>query len=176
MLDACVVQFGSRSVKFGKGDKVKVAAFDPSAPHKVTMFFRHAEIREYDLTRLTDEVRQRLEHHGAKQKLVDKFASASTAAECVAAVDAVWASLRGGEWNLRGERGAGEELMILAEAVARVKGIATDSALKTLSGMSEADRKKIRALPKILEMVQTIERERAAASDGDESALDAFNE
>lgn len=170
MAQAIEVAFGDRVVKFGSRDKVQAGAFNPSEPGWLRFYFRDGTARVYNLTELSQEVQDRLRHHGAKQKLVDKFASAETPEECIAAVDAVWDALVGGSWGVRGEGGGG----ILAEAVARVTGAPIEKVREQLRAMSDADKAKLRKTPKVLAAIHAIELERAANGDGGDDILDQF--
>ena len=98
--------------------------------------------------------------HGLSQKLGDSYASLATPAEGIAAVNAVWKNLKAGVFNAAGGGSSGG---VLAEAVARIKGITVEKAIAAIEAMAEDKLDTLKANSRIKATIKVIQGERAAA-------------
>jgi hypothetical protein len=133
---------------------------------------------EYDLSSLSEEIKQNLLCHGASQKIGDAAASVKKRltdslgrdpsedelkAGVVEAMNAVWAQLASGEWRAaRGEGEAKPRVGEVAQAIARLRGMDVEEVAKLVAATDKEKVKAWRAHPQIQAEIAKIRAERAA--------------
>lgn len=126
-----------------------------------------------DPAKISDDIREQLVMHGLTQKIRDSFAGAKGDANYAQAqAEGVVEALLAGEWNRRGGGAFGGNL--LAEAVARIKGIEVGEAREKLGALTDDQRDALKKSPSVKKMILTIKAERAqaGANEDDDDALD----
>lgn len=135
--------------------------------------------QDYDLSSLSEEIKQNLLCHGASQKLGDAAASVKKRLsdslgrdpsddELKAAVresiDAVWKQLLDGEWRAsRGEGEAKPRIGEVATAIARLRGMDVEEVQKLVAATDKEKVKAWRAHPQIQAEIAKIRQEKAEA-------------
>lgn len=135
--------------------------------------FANKEKLTIDPSQLSDAIREQLVLHGLTQKVRDSFAGAKGDVNYAQAqAEGVAEALMAGEWNRRGGGAFGGNL--LAEAVARIKGIEISEARERLADLTDDQRDALKKSPSVKRMILTIKADRAnaAADGGDDEALD----
>jgi len=112
------------------------------------------ESRTFLVAELSEEIRKALELHGLKQKLGDA-ANKGNEAEKQIAIDAVWESLRAGDWTQRGGVSS-----LLVEALMRLTGADAGTVKGRLDGMTEEEKKTLQARPEVQKAINEIKIER----------------
>jgi hypothetical protein len=109
--------------------------------------------------------------HGIAQKLGDAK-SGGSASEKFEEVQAIWEGLKKGEWNRKGDRGAGiEELMAsVFQALAESAGQAKKAGawLKQYQDLDDAGREEVRKKKAVKAMIDKIRAERKLATNSEE--------
>lgn len=108
---------------------------------------------------LNAEMVQQLAIHGLAQKVGDSYAGADSVEEAIANATEVWKNLQAGNFNVRSSGTGG----ILAEALARIKGMSVDEVSAALSEMDEDGIDKLKKNAKVKAVIAVIRGERAAA-------------
>jgi hypothetical protein len=124
----------------------------------ITIEFGDGTKREFRPSDYPQEIRDRLELHGLKQKLVDSYSGAKKAVEdgdsesevsyAQESVEDVHGNLADGSWTSRRESG-GARTTQLARAVAEVLGIPVAEAAEKLAGMEDDAKKALAKHPKV---------------------------
>lgn len=108
----------------------------------------------------TDEIKEALLFHGAKQKITDAAAGAETTQEAFRKMQNVADRLASGLWDARGQDpGIASDL---AAALAAVKGITVNDAAERLAKLDDERLKGIKNNPLIKAELLRIKAERAA--------------
>lgn len=118
------------------------------------------------LNDLPEHIVTALAVHGLSQKVGDSYASAQSVAEAIGNAQEVWKNLVAGNFNVRNSTGG-----ILAEAVARIKGIAVEEAFTVLEALDEDKIDALKKNERVKATIAVIKGERAAAkavSSGDD--------
>lgn len=140
---------------------------------KLVFTFANDARVEIDPAKISDEIRDQLVMHGLTQKIRDSFAGAKGDVNfAVAQAEGVVEALLAGEWNRRGGGAFGGNL--LAEAVARLKGIEIGEARQRLAELTDDQREALKKASSVKKAILEIKAERANASDEDDSALDVL--
>lgn len=113
----------------------------------------------FTLAELPEAMVQELAAHGLSQKLGDSYASLASPAEGIAAVNAVWKNLKAGIFNATGGGSSGG---LLAEAIARIKGVTVEAAVAAIEAMSDEKLETVKANSKVKATIKVIQGERAA--------------
>lgn len=150
-------------------DKLDDGAANPQAgvPTGVIRFtFEDKETEDFDLSKVSDDMKFRLAIHGASQKIGDSYASASQATDAVAfakaAVKETIAQLYAGTW--RATVSAGPKANDLALAMSRVDGdTSLEDCIELVGAMSDDEKKVWKKKPKIAAQIALIAVERAQA-------------
>lgn len=137
---------------------------------KVVFDFANGSRVVAEASDFADNIKEQLMFHGLVQKLRDSFAGSKgdanyAQAQCEATLEA----LKAGDWN---RRGGGTGGTLLAEAVARVKGIDIADARVKVGELTEEQRESLKKAPSIVAATLEIQAERKQAKGGDDSALD----
>lgn len=123
------------------------------------------------LAELPDSMITELALHGLSQKIGDSYSGVKVVSEALASAKAVWENLKKGQFNSHSS-GSG----ILAEAVARIKGISIEEAQEAIAQLDEEAEDKLRKNDRVKAVVTVIRGERAAGKLGssDEDGLDGL--
>jgi len=124
-----------------------------------------------EVAKLSPEIQTRLMLHGAMQKVGDSYSSVrGNVVDAISRAKAVIAALSAGEWGPERE-GGGTRVGLLAEAIARIKGVSPDTARAALQlspDASDEDKKAMRSKistlrshPQIKATIARIQLERA---------------
>lgn len=113
-------------------------------------------VLEYNLSLLSETLRTELAIHGLSQKLGDSYSGLETVAEAMAMVKSVWANLLADKFNAS-VSGSG----LLAEAVARIKGISIAEAEAKLATADAEVIEKLKGNVKVKAVMVVIRGERA---------------
>lgn len=117
---------------------------------------------EFDTKRCDDQTKLDLLCHGASQKIGDSFAGAKgNFAEGKTNAQAVIDQLYEGKWNADREGGV-PRLAELAEAIARIKGVAVEAAMKAVEAGTDEQRKAWRSNAKVKAVIAQVRAEAAA--------------
>lgn len=111
-----------------------------------------------ELDKLTPAMVTELAIHGLSQKLGDSYSGAETVTEGIDAAKSTWKNLLAGNFNARASGGG-----LLAEAVARIKGISVADAEAKLAEATEEQIENLRKNSKVKDTITIIRGERAAA-------------
>lgn len=125
---------------------------------------------------LPEDIKVQLMLHGASQKLGDSYSGSESIEQAKAAFAAVLKQLQDGEWTVRGTSSGGARVTVLAEAIQRVTGRDLSEVTEMLAGLSDEQKKALRAHPQIKAAQAQINAERAqerAAKAQAESSGDA---
>jgi predicted HAD superfamily phosphohydrolase len=112
-----------------------------------------------DLGTLSPDMVKMLAVHGLSQKLGDSYASSETVAEAIESATGTMKNLQDGNFNARVQGSGG----ILAEAVARLKGIPVEQAQEMLAALDEEARLEIAKKPQVKATIDVIKGEKAIA-------------
>jgi hypothetical protein len=112
--------------------------------------------RVFDLSKLSEAMIRELAVHGASQKLGDSYSGVKVVTEAIQSVDDVWDNLMKGNFNAT-VSGSG----ILAEAVARIKGITIEEATAAIRSLDEEAVEKLKKNDRVKGMMIIIRGERA---------------
>lgn len=120
----------------------------------------------FDSSRVNDDIKARAMMHGFSQKIGDSYAGAASAENPLAyakqAVRETIATLYANEWKApRGE--GGPRVTDLAVAVSRVTGKSIEDVVALIEGLSDEDKKALRAKPKVKAALAAISQEKATA-------------
>jgi hypothetical protein len=119
------------------------------------------------LDELNEDIVRELAVHGLAQKVGDAYSGADNPTEAIAAAREVWGNLTRGVFNGRSSGTGG----IVAEAVARIKGISVEDAAAAIGGLDEDALDALKKNARVKAMIAVIKGERAAAkagADGDD--------
>jgi hypothetical protein len=121
---------------------------------------------EINVNELSDEIRQELMFHGLMQKVGDSYAGAkANYAEGIASAQKVIDQLIAGEWAAKRAAGEGKPRVgELAEAIARVKGVAIEKAAAAVAKATKEQVAQWRKLGKVKEAILAIRMEKLARS------------
>lgn len=111
------------------------------------------------------EVQLHFALHGMSQKLGDAYSSAKGDVEvALTAFNACLEQLKAGDWRAaRGEGDAKPRTTELAAAVARIKGVAVEDAVKALAAMDDDGRKALRSNDRVKATITLLRAEKAQA-------------
>lgn len=138
---------------------------------KLVFSFANGGGVEIDPSALSGEMKDQLVLHGLTQKIRDSFASAKGDANFAQAqAEGVCEALLSGEWNRRGGGGFGGSL--LAEAVARIKGIEIGEAKERLAALSDEQRDALKKAASVKKEILAIKAERGQKAAGNDDALE----
>ena len=112
----------------------------------------------FDLSELSAAMVTELAIHGLSQKVGDSYSGAETVSEGMELAKATWKNLLAGNFNARASGGG-----LLAEAVARIKGISVAEAEAKLAEATEEQIENLRKNGKVKDTITIIRGERAAA-------------
>lgn len=139
---------------------------------KLSIAFGNGTVVSVSLDDIPEELHVDLALHGLSQKLGDSYAGAKGDYEfAIKNVTQVVEQLKSGEW--RASRGSGESkprVGELAAAVARVKGISVDEALKVIDALDDESKKAVRNHAQIklaISQIRVEKAQEAAAKAGD---------
>lgn len=144
----------------------------------VTITFGNGSVVDFDLNKVSQEVRDQLALHGASQKIGDSYAGVKgNFAEGVANAKDVVEQLYAGVWRASREDDARPRLAELAAAIARIKGVPLESATAAVEKGTDEQRKTWRSNAKVKAVIAQIRAEKAAealqaAEASGEQALD----
>ncbi len=146
--------------------EAKVKFCDKSSDGNIVSFkFGNGAELTLDVSTLDQEIQTNLMIHGALQKIGDSYAGAAGDYDfAIAAAKKVIDNLLAGEWK-SGREGGGESkprVTELAEAVARIKGMELAQAVEVISGLSDDQRKALRAKDKVKSVIAQIRYEKAS--------------
>lgn len=119
--------------------------------------YENGQTRDFLMTDLSDEMRERLIIHGMKGKLGDAYAGQPENAEEI--TDRVWQSLLAGDWRSGSE--GGPRVTQLARALAEVAGKSLEEAVETLANLDDEKKKQLRAHPAVKAALTKIQLEDA---------------
>lgn len=147
--------------------EAKVKFCEKSAEGTIVSFiFGNGQELTLDVSTLDENIQTNLMIHGALQKIGDSYAGAAgDYAFAVAGAQKVIDNLLGGEWKSAREGSGGESkprVTELAEAVARIKGMELAQAVEVISGLTDEQRKALRAKDKVKSVIAQIRYEKAA--------------
>lgn len=145
----------------------------------VEFTFADGTVLAVSLGELSADIQLHLALHGIGQKVGDAYSGAKgDVAVAKASAQAVIDQLKSGEWRAaRGEGEAKPRVGELAEAIARIKGVAVEEVAKSLAGASDEQRKALRANDRVKAIIQVIRAEKAQKkleNMDDDDALEAF--
>lgn len=124
--------------------------------------FTSGETLTIQFSDITQDVRDKAESHGFKQKIADSYAGADPE-DAYAAAKGVVDRLANGEWTKTREGGGGgAKISQLAEAVAEVMGIERAEAVEKVSGLDDERKKELRAHPQVKQKLLEIKARRAS--------------
>lgn len=132
----------------------------------LTVGFPSGSTLEVKMTDLPEEMVHQLAFHGLSQKATDATAGKDPAAS-EAAVRSVVDALLAGNWTVRGSGtggGGAGRVTLLAEAVARLKGIEVAKAAELIAGLTDEEKKNLQAAKSVKAVILDIKAERLAAS------------
>jgi hypothetical protein len=112
----------------------------------------------FELSELSAAMITELAIHGLSQKVGDSYSGAETVSEGMELAKATWKNLLAGNFNARASGGG-----LLAEAVARIKGISIADAEAKLADATEEQIETLRKNSKVKDTITIIRGERAAA-------------
>lgn len=144
----------------------------------VTITFGNGQVVDFDLNKVSQEVRDQLALHGASQKIGDSYAGVKgNFAEGVANAKDVVEQLYAGVWRASREDDARPRLAELAAAIARIKSVPLESATAAVEKGTDEQRKTWRSNAKVKAVIAQIRAEKAAealqaAEASGEQALD----
>lgn len=125
----------------------------------VSLTFMNNVTRVFSTTTLAEEIRKRLELHGLKQKVSDKFNTAKGDSDAaIASADEIYDNLVDGEWSLAGS-GEGPTPSLVIRAIARVRNKDLVMVKAIWKNLNEATRKGIAADDKIKRAILDIRHE-----------------
>lgn len=108
----------------------------------------------------SQEIQLQYAVNGVKQKLGDAYAGAlGNAVEAERRFLTVLNATKNGDWTVRGE--AGPRVTVLAETLARAKGMDIEAAVEFVNGMDDDGKKRLRSHPAIKKASAAIRLERA---------------
>lgn len=113
---------------------------------------------EFNLADLSAAMVTELAIHGLSQKVGDSYSGAESVSEGMELAKATWKNLLAGNFNARASGGG-----LLAEAVARIKGISVADAEAKLAEATEEQIENLRKNSKVKDTITIIRGERAAA-------------
>lgn len=125
----------------------------------VRIQFENGKTLEAELSKLSDLMIRRLAVHGLSQKLGDSYSGAESIGEAVKSATAVWTTIQNDRWS----EGRSSDGGILAEAIARIKGISVDKVAETLADLDDDQKAGLRKNAKVKAMIDLIKGERAKA-------------
>ncbi len=137
-------------------------------PQSVTFTFEDKAGTTYEikLADFSDTIVQALAVHGISQKLGDSYSGITSVSEAIEKFEDTIANLKAGNFNVRAS-GSGNQL--LAEAVARIKGLEVEEASKLLKDLDEEAIGKLKKHSTVKQTIVIIKGERASAGiDGTE--------
>lgn len=106
---------------------------------------------------LSQEMLMECAAHGIASKVGDSYSGADTVTEGIGSAKRVWDSLKAGLFNARGVGVSS----LLAEAVARIKGIKIEEAQAALGSMTEENLEKLKSNDRVKTFMTVIRGERA---------------
>ena len=119
----------------------------------------------FKCTDFPDEIRLRAEEHGYLQKFGDVYAGEPDVDKAFELLEAMHGRMTAGDWKaarMAGEGGGGG-YTLLAEAVARLKGVTPAEARKALDGKTDDEVAAIKTNARVKQIVGEIQGERLAA-------------
>jgi hypothetical protein len=142
----------------------------------LTFTFSNGNIRTFDVSRCSDEIRHRLMLHGAEQKLRDCYAGAGSPDEAEGLWQKVSDQLLAGQFNSKREGGPAAEGTIEQLARAMVMAWAEkgqtknyEDVLAYVKGLSKEQRSALRARPAVAVALAKIKTEgKSVAPTGDD--------
>lgn len=138
---------------------------EKSAEGTVVSFkFGNGEVVSLDVSTLDENIQNELMMHGALQKIGDSYAGAAgDYAFAIGNAKKVIDNLNAGNWKAAREAGESKpKTGELAAAVARIKGIELDVAAGLVEGLSDEQRKALRAKAAVKAAIAAIRAEKAA--------------
>ena len=129
----------------------------------ITLDYLDYEDQAFDLSALSEEMREQLMIHGAKQKLGDKASGIPSPSECRQKIQEVWESLLANNWTTRVTGESLPRITLLAEAIAQVQGLPLADAREKIELLDEDTRKAVRSHPQIKAAMAQIKAARAQA-------------
>jgi hypothetical protein len=146
--------------------ETKVKFCDKSSEGTIVSFnFGNGETLTLDVSTLDESIQTNLMLHGALQKIGDSYAGAAGDYDfATTAAKKVIDNLLAGEWKSAREDGGESKPRVteLAEAVARIKGMELAQAVEVISGLSDEQRKALRAKDKVKAVIAQIRFEKAS--------------
>lgn len=140
----------------------------------VSFAFGNGKALEFDLNKVSDDVRKQLALHGASQKIGDSFAGVKgNYAEGTQNAQDTIDQLYAGVWKAAREDDARPRLAELAEAIARIKGVELDKATAAVEKATDDQRKQWRSNAKVKAVIAQLRAEKAAAALKDAEAQGA---
>lgn len=146
--------------------ETKVKFADKSSEGTVVSFkFGNGESLSLDVSTLDESIQTELMLHGALQKIGDSYAGAAgDYAFAIANAKKVIDNLLSGNWKAAREGGtAAPRTGELAEAIARIKNLSVEDAQALVDGLSDEQRKAVRAKDAVKAVIAQIRYEKAAA-------------
>jgi hypothetical protein len=146
--------------------EAKVKFCEKSAEGTIVSFtFGNGTELTLDVSTLDESIQTNLMIHGALQKIGDSYAGAAGDYDfALAGAKKVIDNLLAGEWKSAREGGGESKPRVteLAEAVARIKGMELSKAVEVISGLTDEQRKALRAKDKVKAVIAQIRFEKAA--------------
>lgn len=128
----------------------------------VTFEFATGESEVVEVKEFSNDVQAQLMLHGLSQKLGDSY-SGEEADKCHAIFAGTLKQLVEGNWSARSGGGGAPRISQLAEALSRATDNPVEECIETLAGMSDEDKKGVRAHPQIQAILAEIKLEKATA-------------
>lgn len=129
----------------------------------VTITFGNGKVVDFDLNKVSQEVRDQLALHGASQKIGDSYAGVKgNFAEGEANAKDVVEQLYAGVWRASREDDARPRLAELAAAIARIKNVPLEQATAAVEKGTDDQRKTWRSNAKVKAVIAQIRAEKAA--------------
>lgn len=125
--------------------------------------FKFADKKEttqlFELSSLSGEMVTQLAIHGLSQKLGDSYSGITNVSEAMDTVAEVWKNLVAGNFNVRSSGTGG----MLAEAVARIRGITVEVAREMIESLDEEKLETLKKNQRVKDTLTVIRAERAMA-------------
>lgn len=137
--------------------------------------FKFADKKEtelaFDLKQLTPAIVLQLAIHGLSQKLGDSYSGLTNVTEAIETVTEVWGNLVNGNFNVRSSGNGG----MLAEAIARIKGISVEAAKEVIDALDEDKLETLKKNQRVKDTMTVIKAERATARLSTDTSTDALD-
>lgn len=143
----------------------------------LTVGFASGSSMTVKMSDFPEEIVHQLAFHGLSQKATDATAGKDAEAS-EEHVKAVIEALQAGNWTVRGSGSSGGSVgrvTLLAEAVARLKGITVAEAQAKIADLEDDQKKALQKAPSVQAAILEIKSERLAKSEQEEGSDDALD-